>query len=480
MYKSAKYDEPLLNELISSENEDVKKITGLSKSIQRNKKLAIPNLDETQLIRHFHRLSQMNYGIDSGIYPLGSCTMKYNPKICEEIASWEKFACTNPNQDVLTVQGNLQIMFELERMLCEITGMDYFCLQPAAGAHGEFLGMLLTRAYHDYKNDSNRNEIILPDTSHGTNPASASTAGFKLIEIPSTKQGTVDLEILEKTLSEKTACFMLTNPNTLGIFESDIIEIQKMVHKAGALLYYDGANLNAIMGKTRPGDMGFDIVHLNLHKTFSTPHGGGGPGSGPVGVKIKLEKFLPIPRIGQKQDGIYIFDYDAPESIGKIKSYYGNFSVLLKAYIYILMMGSNGLKETAEMAVLNSNYMKEKILNSKKYEMPFKKLRKHEFVLSCEKLKQEKGITAKDIAKRLLDHGLHPPTIYFPLIVKEALMIEPTETESKADLDKYIETLIKIADEKADVIKNSPNNTPIKRVDEVEATKNPILNWKMI
>lgn len=474
------YDEPLLNEFTEVEKEEASKVKGIPPTLQRVKKICIPNLDEAQIVRHFHHLSQMNYGIDTGIYPLGSCTMKYNPKICEEIASWDKFANTNPHQDISMVQGNLQVMFELERMLCEITGMDYFCLQPAAGAHGEFLGMLLTRAYHEYKNDFERNEVILPDTAHGTNPASATMAGFKLIEIPSNKDGTVDLDILESSLSDKTACFMLTNPNTLGIFESDIFEISKIVHKAGALLYYDGANINAIMGKARPGDMGFDIVHLNLHKTFGTPHGGGGPGAGPVGVKIKLERFLPIPRIGRTRDGVYIFDYDAPESIGKIKDFYGNFSVLLKAYIYILMMGGNGLKEASEIAVLNSNYMKKKIIESNKYDMPYKQLRKHEFVISCEKLKQKKQVTAKDVAKRLLDYGLHPPTIYFPLIVKEALMIEPTETESKKDLDRYVETLIKIADEEPDVVKNSPTRTSVKRVDEVEATKNPILTWNMI
>jgi len=480
MYHSAVYDEPLLNEFTEIKKEKISGIKGVPGSLRRTKKIGIPDLDEPVIVRHFHHLSQMNYGVDTGIYPLGSCTMKYNPKICEQIASWDKFANTNPYQDTSTVQGNLQIMFELERMLCEITGMDYFCLQPAAGAHGEFLGMLLTRAYHEYKNDSERNEVIIPDTAHGTNPASATMAGFKLIEIPSNKDGTVDLGILENILSDKTACFMLTNPNTLGIFESDILEISKMVHKAGALLYYDGANMNAIMGKARPGDMGFDIVHLNLHKTFSTPHGGGGPGAGPVGVKIKLERFLPVPRIGRTKEGIYIFDYDAPESIGKIKDFYGNFSALLKAYVYILMMGSDGLKEASEIAVLNSNYMKKKIIDSDKYDMPYKQLRKHEFVISCEKLKQEKQITAKDVAKRLLDHGLHPPTVYFPLIVKEALMIEPTETESKEDIDKYVETLLRIADEKPDVVKNSPSNTSVKRVDDVEATKKPVLTWKMI
>ena len=480
MYHSAVYDEPLLNELEFCKSEKISEVKGVPTSLIKKNKIKIPNLDETQIVRHFHRLSQMNYGVDSGIYPLGSCTMKYNPKICEQIASWDKFACTHPCQNFLTSQGNLQILFELERMLAEITGMDFFCLQPSAGAHGEFLGLLLTRAYHEDRGDSERTEVVLPDTAHGTNPASASMAGYKTIEIPSNKDGTVDLEALEKTLSEKTACFMLTNPNTLGIFESDILEISKIVHKSGSLLYYDGANMNAIMGKARPGDMGFDIVHLNLHKTFSTPHGGGGPGSGPVGVKSKLEKYLPVPRIGKTEDETYIFDLEAPDSIGKIRSYYGNFSVLLKAYVYILMMGGNGLKEASEVAVLNSNYMKEKILKSKQYEMPYKKLRKHEFVLSCEKLKQEKDIQAKDIAKRLLDNGLHPPTIYFPLIVKEALMIEPTETESKKDLDTYIDSLIQIAKEKPELVKNSPNNTSVKRIDEVGATKNPILTWKMI
>ncbi len=479
MYRSAVYDEPLLNELVSSKKEKIKPLGILPDSLKRNEKINIPDIDETQVVRHFHHLSQMNYGIDSGIYPLGSCTMKYNPKICGEIASWDGFAGTNPYQDVSTIQGNLQVMFELERMLCEITGMDYFSLQPAAGAQGEFLGMLLTRAYHEFNKDFERNEIILPDTSHGTNPASAAMAGYKLVEIPSTKEGTVDLDVLEKTLSEKTACFMLTNPNTLGIFESEILEISKLVHDTGALLYYDGANMNAIMGKARPGDMGFDIVHLNLHKTFATPHGGGGPGSGPVGVKMKLEKFLPVPRVCKNKKE-YFFDYDAPESIGKIKGHYGNFSVLLKAYVYILMMGRDGLRESSEIAVLNSNYMKKKLLDSGRYELPYKELRKHEFVLSCEKLKQEKNVRALDVAKRLLDYGFHPPTIYFPLIVKEALMIEPTESESKEDLDRYVDALIKISDEKPEIVKNAPNNTPVKRVDDVGATKKPILTWNMI
>jgi len=479
MYKSASYDEPLLNKLDQISNEKCDSYNDIPNNLKQKEKIKMPHLDETQIVRHFHKLSQMNYGIDSGIYPLGSCTMKYNPKICEEISSWIKFSGIHPYQETSTIQGNLKIMYELERMLCEITGMDYFTLQPAAGAHGEFLGMLLTRAYHENRKDFARNEVILSDTSHGTNPASATMAGYKLIEIPSTKDGTVDLEMLEKALSDKTACFMHTNPNTLGIFENDILEISQMVHKSGGLLYYDGANMNAIMSKARPGDMGFDIVHLNLHKTFSTPHGGGGPGSGPVGVKNKLQKFLPVPRVC-KNNNQYYFDYDYKDSIGKIKGFYGNFSVLLKAYIYITLMGKEGLKETSEIAVLNSNYMKEKILKSKLYDLPFKNLRKHEFVISCEKLKVNKNIRALDIAKRLLDYGLHPPTIYFPLIVKEALMVEPTESESKRDLDRYIEALINIAKEDPEIVKNSPNNTSVKRVDDVGATKKPILTWNMI
>ena len=383
----------------------------------------------------------------------------------------------HPYQDASTIQGNLHVMYELEHLLSEITGMSDFTLQPAAGAQGELTGLLLTKAYHDFHDEPGRTEVILPDTAHGTNPASATMAGYDVIELPSTKDGIVDLTLLERTLSEKTACFMLTNPNTLGIFETDILEIAARVHQAGALLYYDGANINAILGKVRPGDMGFDIVHLNLHKTFSTPHGGGGPGAGPIGVNKKLEKFLPIPRVKKKKNS-YVFDYQYPHSIGKIKGFYGNFSVLLKAYIYILLMGRNGLEEAAEIAVLNANYMKKKLVASGQYELPYRELRKHEFVISCEKLLREKGIRALDIAKRLLDYGLHPPTVYFPLIVKEALMIEPTESESRHTLDRYIETLITIAHEDPALVKAAPSNTCVKRVDEAGAVKNPILTWQ--
>lgn len=479
MYHSAVWNEPLLNELKEEDQKNHPFKPMLPDSLQRKTPLDIPSLDETVVMRHFFRLSQMNYGIESGIYPLGSCTMKYNPKICEEISRWEQFALLHPYQDDSTIQGTLQMMYELEQMLCEIIGMDAFSLQPAAGAQGEFTGLLITRAYHDANKDFNRDEIILPDTSHGTNPASAAMAGYKVIEIPSTKEGTVDVEILKKVLSPKTACFMLTNPNTLGIFETEIIEIAHLVHQAGALLYYDGANMNAIMGKARPGDMGFDIVHLNLHKTFSTPHGGGGPGSGPVGVKRPLERFLPIPRIVKNQD-TYRFDYAYDQSIGKIKATYGNTSVLLKAYIYILLMGGNGLQETSEIAVLNANYMKKKLIDSNLYTLPYQDLRKHEFVISAEQLLAKKGIRALDIAKRLLDYGLHPPTVYFPLIVKEALMIEPTESESKKTLDIYIDALLQIAKENSEVVKNAPHNTVVLRLDEIGAVKNPILTWKHI
>jgi glycine dehydrogenase subunit 2 len=404
--------------------------------------------------------------------------MKHNPKLSEEIARWEPFCCLHPYQHPTTCQGTLQMMFELETWLSEITGMDAFTLQPAAGAHGEFLGLLLARAYHDHHNDRRRTDVILPDTAHGTNPASVAMAGYNSVELPSTTDGTVDLDLLEQTVSDTTACFMLTNPNTLGIFESDILRIAKIVHNAGSLLYYDGANMNAIMGKVRPGDMGFDIVHLNLHKTFSTPHGGGGPGSGPVGVTNKLKAFLPVPRV-VKKGTVFDLSYEFPQSIGKIRSYYGNIGVALKAYIYIALYGKEGLTEASEIAVLNANYMKEKILNTCVFfDLPYKRLRKHEFVLSCETLRREKGLRAYDVAKRLLDFGLHPPTIYFPLIVKEALMIEPTETESKDDLDKYVDALVTIAHEKQETVQKAPYNMPVTRVDDVGAARSAILTWK--
>lgn len=466
------YDEPLLNEMEEREMKEIS--TNLIPEEMKRKNLEIPTLDERSIIQHFIHLSQMNYGIDTGIYPLGSCTMKYNPKLLEKIVRNEKIEYIHPLQDEETIQGCLQILYELEKRLCLLTGMDAFCMQPAAGAHGEFLGMLLTRAYHEAKGEE-REEVIIPDSAHGTNPASAKMAGYEVIEIPS-KNGRVDMEVLKKVLSKNTAAFMLTNPNTLGIFEKDILKISKEVKRVGALLYYDGANINAILGKARPGDMGFDIVHLNLHKTFATPHGGGGPGAGPVGVKSFLEKFLPIPRI-LKNNEKYILSYDCPHSIGKISHFHGNFSVLLKAFAYILLQGGDGLKEVAERAVLNANYL----LNELKecYELPFPGRRMHEFVISAKKLK-ERGIRAMDIAKRLLDFGVHPPTMYFPLIVEEALMIEPTETQSMESLKNYADIMKKIADEDIDTLKNAPHSMPVRRVNEAMASKNLIVNWRDI
>ncbi len=463
----AKYDEPLLKE-IEGEEEDV----SLLKMVER-KNLNIPNLSEREVMKHFLHLSQMNYGVDTGFYPLGSCTMKYNMKLLERVVKYEESCYIHPLQNEESVQGSIEIMYLLEKMLCEITGMDAFTLQPCAGAHGEFTGMLITRAYFESIGEYERKEVIVPDSAHGTNPASAKMAGFDVVEIPS-KNGKVDMDALRHALSEKTAAFMLTNPNTLGIFEKDILKISEEVKKVGALLYYDGANLNAIMGKTKPGVMGFDIVHVNLHKTFGTPHGGGGPGAGPVGVKEYLEKFLPVPRI-EKVGEKYRFNYNKPHSIGKVSEFYGNFSVLLKAYAYILKKGRN-LEKEAERAVLNSNYLMEK-LKEAGYKVPHPGRRMHEFVLSLSDFKQ-RGIRALDVAKRLLDYGFHPPTVYFPLIVEEAFMIEPTEDETKEVMDAFVEAMRKIREENVEILKNSPHNMPVGRVNEAKAVKDAILTWK--
>ena len=434
----------------------------------------IPDLAEWEIIRHFTHLSLRNYGVDNGFYPLGSCTMKYNPRINEAISARPELAGMHPEQDQSTVQGSIRIMYELQNALAEIGGVDAVTLQPAAGAHGEFTGLLIARAFHE-RNGDDRPDIILPDTAHGTNPASAIMAGFNLIELESGEDGCVDLEALEAALSDKTAAFMLTNPNTLGIFEHEVLEIAKIVHKAGALLYYDGANLNAIMGKTTPGKMGFDIVHFNLHKTFSTPHGGGGPGSGPIGVTERLRDFLPSP-IADFDGTHYFLNYNIPHTIGKVIQFYGNFGVLSRAYTYILACGGNGLEHVSERAVLNAAYLKEKLLPN--YSMPFKNERKHEFVLSGE---NDKGFRTLDIAKRLLDYGLHAPTIYFPHLVHEALMIEPTETESKANLDVFVDAMNKIIHEDAEVVKAAPcGETPVCRVDELHAVRKLTLTWNEI
>ncbi|MFV9568418.1 aminomethyl-transferring glycine dehydrogenase subunit GcvPB [Thermoanaerobacter mathranii] len=448
----------------------------LPEQMIRKEEIELPEVSEVDIIRHYTLLSNKNYGVDTGFYPLGSCTMKYNPKINEDMASLTGFTALHPYQPVETVQGALKLMYELENMLSEITGMDKFTLQPAAGAHGELTGLMIIKAYHEHRNDKKRKKIIVPDSAHGTNPASATVAGFDVIEIKSNKEGAIDLETLKAVLNEEVAGLMLTNPSTLGLFEENIVEIARLVHEAGGLLYYDGANINAIMGITRPGDMGFDVVHLNLHKTFSTPHGGGGPGSGPVGVKKELADFLPVPVIEFK-DGMYTLNYDRPLSIGKVRSFYGNFNVLVKAYSYILTMGAEGLKRASEMAVLNANYLKEKLKNH--YKVAVDKVCMHEFVLAG-LLEKVNDIRTLDVAKRLIDYGFHPPTIYFPLIVEEAIMIEPTETENKETLDAFIEAMIKIAEEAKEnpqLLKEAPHNTPVRRVDEVLAARNPVLKW---
>jgi glycine dehydrogenase subunit 2 len=463
---------------------DVNKL--IPEKMRRKTKLGFPELSEVEVARHFLRLTEMNYGVDSGLYPLGSCTMKYNPKLNEVLASLEKVSLLNPYQDEETVQGILEVLYRLERWLAEITGTCEVCLQPAAGAHGEFLGTLLIRAYHRFNGeDEKRCEIIVPDSAHGTNPASAAMSGFKVVVVPSDDEGCISLGALKAAVSERTAGLMLTNPNTLGVFERNIDEIARVVHEAGGLLYYDGANLNPLLCKVRPGDMGFDIVHINIHKTFGTPHGGGGPGSGPVGVCEELAKFLPVPRIifdGKK----YRLDYDKPYSIGKIRGFYGNVSVLLKAYAYILSLGVEGLREVAEVSVLNANYLMKKLKGVKGLMLPFngEKPRKHECVFSAKTLKKETGVSALNVAKRLLDYGLHAPTIYFPLIVEEALMIEPTETFEKEELDKFADAVQKICEEaykNPDLVLNAPHNTAISRLDEVKAShpQTMALSWRM-
>lgn len=440
----------------------------------------LPEISEVDVIRHYIGISKKNYGVDTGFYPLGSCTMKYNPKVNEDVASLKGFTSVHPYQPENSVQGCLELIHKTGEYLAEITGMEKVTLQPAAGAHGELTGLMIIKAYHKNNGDSKRKKIIIPDSAHGTNPASAALAGFQVVQVKSNRKGNVDIDLLRSLIGEDTAGLMLTNPNTLGLFEEEIREIADMVHNAGGLLYYDGANANAILGISRPGDMGFDIVHLNLHKTFSTPHGGGGPGSGPIGVVSELVPFLPFPviRFEEGQDSKYYFDYDRPLSIGRVKSFYGNFLVAVKTYAYILSMGSEGLKKASEISVLNANYIMEKL--KAYYTLTYDRICKHEFVISAEKQKTL-GVSALDIAKRLMDYGFHPPTIYFPLIIKEAMMIEPTETESKETLDQFIEAMIDIAkeiDQDPEIAKKAPCNTPIGRLDEVKAAREPILRWR--
>ncbi|TES49037.1 glycine dehydrogenase subunit 2 [Halalkalibacterium halodurans] len=439
----------------------------------------LPEVSELQLMRHYTALSKRNHGVDSGFYPLGSCTMKYNPKINEDVARYPGFANIHPYQPEAQVQGALRLMYELQTALAEITGMDEVTLQPAAGAQGEWTGLMLIRAYHEANGDTNRTKVIVPDSAHGTNPASATVAGFESVTVRTDEDGLVDLDHLREVVGEDIAALMLTNPNTLGLFEAHIVEMAAIIHEAGGKLYYDGANSNAILGIARPGDMGFDVVHLNLHKTFTGPHGGGGPGSGPVGVKKELIPYLPKPVVVKDGDS-YRLDYDRPHSIGRVKPYYGNFGINVRAYTYIRTMGPEGLRTVSEYAVLNANYMMRRL--APYFDLPYDQHCKHEFVLSGRQQKKL-GVRTLDIAKRLLDFGYHPPTIYFPLNVEECLMIEPTETESKEALDEFIEAMIQIAkeaEETPEVVQEAPHHTVIGRLDETTAARKPILRYEKI
>lgn len=435
----------------------------------------LPQLGELEVMRHYKELSDRNFCIEKGFYPLGSCTMKYNPKVNELLASLEGFSNLHPLMDDENSQGALELMYNLQEALKKITGMDAVTLQPAAGAHGELTGMMIIKKYFEHKNDL-RKKVIIPDSAHGTNPASAKMCGFDIVSVKSNEKGQVDIEALKEVLDNDVAAIMMTNPNTLGIFEENVLEISKLMHDNGSLLYYDGANFNAIMGYTNPKLMGFDVVHLNLHKTFATPHGGGGPGAGPVGVIEDLKQFLPAPVIdfdGEK----YYRNYDIKNSIGAVKSFCGNFGVLVRAYAYILMMGPN-LKIATEDAVLNANYLKEKL--KKYYDLPYDEPCMHEFVISGERQKEKYGVSTLNIAKRLMDGNTHPPTVYFPLIVHEALMIEPTESETKEKLDEFADIMIKIAKEaeiNPEIVLSAPHNTPVKRVDETLAARHPDLKY---
>jgi glycine dehydrogenase subunit 2 len=440
--------------------------------------LDLPELTELDVVRHFTRLSQKNYSVDTQFYPLGSCTMKYNPKVNEEIAKLPGLTEVHPLQDAEEVQGILELLYNFEQYMCAISGYDAFTLQPAAGAHGELTALMMIKAYHQSRvaSHGSRVKIIIPDSSHGTNPASAALVGFEPVVIRSNGRGNIDLAALKQAAGDDTAGLMLTNPNTLGLFDEHIMEVADIIHKAGGLLYYDGANANAILGICRPADLGFDLAHFNLHKTFSTPHGGGGPGSGPVGVNKKLEPFLPVPRVSKSADGYRLSADGFPQSIGRVHSFHGNINVIVKAYAYILSLGAEGLKQVSAKAVENANYMMNKLKDH--YYLPYDRTCQHEFVISAKWQKEKYGVKALDIAKRLIDYGFHPPTIYFPLIVPEALMIEPTESESKETMDAFCEVMIKIAKEcetNPAIVKSAPHDTPVRRLDETKAAREPNL-----
>ena len=440
----------------------------------------LPEVAEVDLLRHFVELSSRDFGVDKGTYPLGSCTMKYNPRINERVAALEGLRGLHPYQPEGLVQGALELMDTLSRWLAEIAGLSRATLQPAAGAHGELTGLLLVRAYHDDHGDGRR-VVLIPDTAHGTNPASVVMAGYEPVTVPSDARGGIDLDAVRSLVAARgaeIACLMLTNPNTLGLFETDIVEVARLIHEAGGLLYYDGANSNAVLGRSRPGDMGFDVVHLNTHKTFSTPHGGGGPGAGPLVVRDILEPYLPVPVLRKIGEHAYTLDYDRPRSIGKVRSFYGNFGVLVRAYAYIRALGAEGLREVSEAAVLNATYVLSGLRDL--FDVPYARPVMHEFVVSAEPLRAH-GVRALDVAKRLLDHGVHPPTTYFPLIVKEALMVEPTETESKADLDAFVAAVRAVVDEartRPDLLTTAPHTMAVGRLDEVGAARNPVLRQR--
>jgi glycine dehydrogenase subunit 2 len=489
VFRQSKWAEPLIFEmsvegkvgsLIPEVEEEIRDIVGdveklVPEALLRTELPQLPRVSEAEVVGHFIRLSQMNYGVNSGrLYPLGSCTMKYNPVINEQLVSNPRLLSAHPYQDVSTVQGILEILYQLKVWLMELTGMDDMSLQPSAGAHGEYVGNLIIRAHHESRGElGKRTEMIVPDSAHGTNPSSAQMAGFSIVTVPSGEDGCIDLGALKEAVSDRTAGLMLTNPNTLGIFESSIREVSEVIHEAGGILYYDGANLNALLGKCRPGDMGFDIIHINLHKTFSTPHGGGGPGSGPVGVKKFLADFLPVPVVVNVGEH-YALDYGRPHTIGRVRSFYGNTSVMVRAFAYMLSLGFEGLREASELAVLSSNYLARKLSKVRGFSLPFAqgKPRKHEFVLSASKMTKETKVRALDVAKKILDYGVHAPTVYFPLIVEEALMIEPTETVSLEDLDRFVKIFNEIsamAYSRPEEVMEAPRNTAVGRLDEVRA-----------
>ena len=448
----------------------------LSPELIRKEDPQWPEVSQIEVVRHYTKLSKMNYGVDDGIYPLGSCTMKYNPRINEETARLPQFACAHPFQSENFSQGCLQLMHELSQILCKIAGLDAITLQPVAGAHGELTGMLLIKKYFEKRGElQKRKKILLPDSAHGTNPASAAALGFEVVELKSNERGLVDLEALRAQMDESVAGLMITNPNTLGLFEEEILHITEMIHEVGGFVYYDGANLNAIVGRARPGDMGVDIMHYNLHKTFTTPHGGGGPGAGPIAVVKTLAPYLPVPLINKsKKRDQYFFDYERPDSIGKIHSFYGNFGMLVRAYTYIRIMGDEGLKAVSTNAVLNANYMLQRLKSV--YKAPFDRVCKHEFVITSKGMSEH--LRTLDIAKRLIDFGVHPSSIYFPLIVPEVMMVEPTETVSKKEMDYFVDALLQIAkemNENPEILKSAPHTTPVKRLDDVRAAREPVL-----